>query len=141
MVTVLLTGTTSGWGSCVSVWAALFRDSTARPSRGSPQKRWGKQGLLHINLVGISRPTGLHNSGAKKKKKTKKTNKLNVATWNVRTMLDCDSQPEQRTALISKELARYTIDIAALQETRLEWQQQIQESTHTFSLTEKRAGI
>ena len=63
-----------------------------------------------------------------------------MATWNVRTMLDCDSQSERRTALISKELARYTIDVAALQETRLEGQEQIQESTHTFFWIGQTAG-
>ena len=94
--------------------------------------------MLHINLVGIPQATGLHNSSAKKK--TKKTYKFNVATWNVRTMLDCDSQSERRTALISKELARYTIDVAALQETRLEGQEQIQESTHTFFWIGQTAG-
>ena len=55
-------------------------------------------------------------------------------------MLDSDSQPERRTALIAKELARYTIDVAALQETRLGGQGQIQESTHTFFWIGKTAG-
>ena len=35
-------------------------------------------------------------------------------------MLDNDTLPERRTALIDKELSRYNIDIAALQETRIE---------------------
>ena len=46
---------------------------------------------------------------------------LNVATWNVRTLLDnCEqsNRPERRTALVSLELKRFKIDIAALQETR-----------------------
>ena len=47
-------------------------------------------------------------------------------------MLDNDTLPERRTALIAKELSRYNIDIAALQETRIEGQGQVQESTHTF---------
>ena len=41
--------------------------------------------------------------------------------WNVRTLLDRDasSRPERRTALISRELGKYQIDIAALSEARL----------------------
>ena len=47
--------------------------------------------------------------------------RMNVATWNVRTLLDRDasSNPERRTAIVGKELGRYNIDIAALSETRL----------------------
>ena len=44
-----------------------------------------------------------------------------MGAWNVRTMIDREAsdRPERRTALIAKELARYSIDIAALSETRL----------------------
>ena len=45
---------------------------------------------------------------------------------------DYDTRPERRTALIAKELHRYNIDIAALQETRLEGQGQEQEKEYTF---------
>lgn len=47
---------------------------------------------------------------------------MNIATWNVRTMLDKenDTRPERRAAMIAKELHRFNMDIAALQETRLE---------------------
>ena len=49
-------------------------------------------------------------------------------------MLDKDdgTRPERRTALIAKELHRYNICIAALQETRLEGQGQVQEKEFTF---------
>ena len=47
-------------------------------------------------------------------------------------MLDNDTRPERRTALIAKELDRYNIDIAALQETRLQGQGQLQEEKYTF---------
>ena len=61
--------------------------------------------------------------------------KMNVATWNVRTILDKDNdtRPERRTALIAKELHRYNIELAALQETRQEGQGQVQEKEYTFS--------
>lgn len=44
-----------------------------------------------------------------------------MGAWNVRTLLDRanTSRPERRTALVTKELQRYRIDIAALSETRL----------------------
>ncbi|KAK3775512.1 hypothetical protein RRG08_041296 [Elysia crispata] len=44
-----------------------------------------------------------------------------VVAWTVRTMLDREARerPEIRTALIARELTRYTIDIAALSETRM----------------------
>lgn len=46
---------------------------------------------------------------------------MNLATWNVRTLLDArggTERPRRRTALIAHELRRYNIDIAALSETR-----------------------
>ena len=55
-----------------------------------------------------------------------------VVSWNVQTLLDGNNCPERRTAFIAKELARYSVDIATLQETRLEGQGQLKESTHTF---------
>ena len=56
--------------------------------------------------------------------------RINVGTWNVRTLLDLDSSkhPERRTAIVAKELARYRIDIAALSETRLSEEDQLTES-------------
>lgn len=51
-----------------------------------------------------------------------KKNKLSIASWNVRTLLDLaetPDRPHRRTALVALELARYDIDIAALSETRL----------------------
>ena len=55
-----------------------------------------------------------------------------VASWKVPKLLDGDNHPERRTALIAKELARYSVDVAALQETRLEGQRQLNESMHMF---------
>ena len=46
---------------------------------------------------------------------------MKIGCWNVRTLLDREDsgRPERRTALVAKELQRYSIDIAALSETRL----------------------
>ena len=41
-----------------------------------------------------------------------------VACWNVRTLQDTGLGARRRTALIACELARYDIDIAALNEAR-----------------------
>ncbi|XP_044182761.1 uncharacterized protein LOC122963391 [Acropora millepora] len=53
--------------------------------------------------------------------KWKRTGKpLILATWNVRTLLDRvgANRPERRTALVTRELKRYNLDIAALSETK-----------------------
>ena len=42
-----------------------------------------------------------------------------VASWNVRTLQATGLGARRRTTLIACELARYSIDIAALSETRL----------------------
>jgi len=54
---------------------------------------------------------------------------LTLGTWNVRTLLDSQTanRPERRTALVARELGRYNIDIAALQETRLAEEGQLTE--------------
>ena len=46
---------------------------------------------------------------------------LIIGSWNVRTLMDNPKAdwPEQRTALVARELARYHVDIAALSETRI----------------------
>ena len=67
----------------------------------------------------------------KNRKNFKTAPKLNIATWNVRTLLPdtrtAASRPERRTALIASELGRLGIDIAALSETRLADEGQLEE--------------
>ena len=67
---------------------------------------------VRAGLLPLRRP-------AKSKPGSKKI--LRLAEWNVRTLLDRDrsNRPERQTALVTKELNRYNIDIAALSETRL----------------------
>ena len=50
----------------------------------------------------------------------RKHRQMTIAQWNVRTLLDreTDNRPERRTALVAMELVKYTIDIAVLSETR-----------------------
>jgi len=54
---------------------------------------------------------------------------LTIGAWNVRTLLDTAgaNRPERRTALVARELDRYSIEIAALSETRLAEEGQITE--------------
>lgn len=58
-----------------------------------------------------------------KTRKFKKTPILNIATWNVRTLLDSQTNESitipRRTALVAREIVKYNIDIATLQETHL----------------------
>ena len=44
---------------------------------------------------------------------------LIAGSWNVRTLLDTKRAAARPTAIVSRELARYNIDIAALSETRI----------------------
>ncbi|VDL95115.1 unnamed protein product [Schistocephalus solidus] len=55
---------------------------------------------------------------------------LTLAAWNLRTLLDNprSNRSERRTALVARELARYTVDIAALSETRFSQQGQLEEA-------------
>ena len=61
---------------------------------------------------------------------------LNVCCWNVRTLLDLDSsnRPERRTALVTRELRRLNVDIAALSETRMSDEDQLTEVKSGFTL-------
>ncbi|KAJ3606704.1 hypothetical protein NHX12_026223 [Muraenolepis orangiensis] len=54
---------------------------------------------------------------------------LRIGAWNVRTLTDnkASDRPERRTAIISRELRKFQIDIAALSETRLADEGQLKE--------------
>ena len=69
--------------------------------------------------------------------------KLSLVTWNLRTLLDMKDAdgPQRQTALVARELDRYKIDIAALQETRLKGQGSLQENNYTFFWIGKEPGI
>ena len=58
-----------------------------------------------------------------------------MATWNVRTLLDgvgSGGAPRRKTALLSHELGRYDIDIAALSETRISEEGSIREGDYVI---------
>ena len=54
----------------------------------------------------------------------------------MRTLLDCDNynRPERRTGLVTKELQRLHIDIAALSETRLSGEDHLKESSSGYTV-------
>lgn len=66
-----------------------------------------------------------------KHNKNNRSTELNIGSWNVRTLLEDTStsanRPGRRTALVSRELARLRIDIAALSETRFAEEGQLEE--------------
>ena len=70
------------------------------------------------------------------------TQTLTTASWNVRTLLDTKRAHARPTALVSLELARYNIDIAALSETRVLGENVIEEvgGGYTFFLKGKPEG-
>ena len=55
-----------------------------------------------------------------------------MASWNVRTLQDNNNNPERKTAVISKVLDKYNIEIAALSETRFPGNGQLKEKDFTF---------
>ena len=67
---------------------------------------------------------------------------LNVASWNVRTLLETRRNTLRPTAIVSRELARYNIDIAAMSETRVLGETVIEEvgGGYTFFLKGKPEG-
>ena len=68
----------------------------------------------------------------KKNERKKKTASLKVACWNNYDMQDCENHPEQRSALIARELVRLDIDTTALSEVHFAEQR---------SRTENGAGL
>ena len=67
---------------------------------------------------------------------------MTIAQWNVRTLLDRETtnRPERRTALVAMELAKYTIDIAVLSETRFLASGSLNDLEYTFYWSGKPNG-
>ena len=66
-----------------------------------------------------------------------------MASWNVRTLLNIERETElmmRRTAVVSKQLERLNIDIAGLQETRLEGEGVKKEENFTIFWSGVKAG-
>ena len=52
---------------------------------------------------------------------------IKLGSWNVRTLIDNENGIQRRTAVIAKSLKAYGVDIAALSETRLSDESQMEE--------------
>ena len=61
---------------------------------------------------------------------------LTVGALNIRTLMDTanSDRPERRSALVCRELARFNIDVAALSETRLADEGNIQETAAEYTI-------
>ena len=100
------------------------------------QLKGGQKKLIRTLLAGKPRLVGIHNIVRKIKKSTSHV----LASWNVRTLLDNEVWPERRTALLSRELERYRIDIAALQKTHISDQGQLREKFQKFYWSGRPSG-
>ena len=89
--------------------------------------------LLRLMAVHLSRNK---RKGINNKHYTKEDKSLNICCWNVRTLLnrEASSRLEWRTALVTRELQRLNIDIAALLETRLSDEDQLTEVNSGFTI-------
>ena len=87
-------------------------------------------------LVGRPRSTGLLLSVRNLRKVVK------LATWNIRTLLDRNEAQriERRSAVVAKELEKIGVDVAALQETRLEGSGMIKEKEFSIFWSGVEAG-
>ena len=88
--------------------------------------------VQHVPGVGPAHRPNCYRTNTKKFFKKKIA--LQLCCWNVRTLLDSDKRSERRTAVVTKELARYNIDIAALAETRLAGEDQLEETGSGYTL-------
>ena len=72
-----------------------------------------------------------------------KTQPLIIAAWNVRTLLDRkgSNRPERRSALVTRELQRYNVDIAALSETRFLDAGELSEVGSGYTLYRSKLGV
>lgn len=128
-------------GGDLSDWAALFRESTAHPVNWEDARKGPSNIVCLTKLVRLLWLTTFHVSRnnpnrIQSKRYAKERYKINICCWNVRTLLDLPSSkcPEQRTALVSRELGRLNIDIAALSETRLAEEDQLIEKGPGYSI-------
>ena len=67
---------------------------------------------------------------------------LTIAQWNVRTLLDREAadRPERRTALVAMQLVKYSIDTAALCETRFSESGSLNDLEYSFFWNGKPEG-
>ncbi|KAF7243714.1 Disintegrin and metalloproteinase domain-containing protein 23 [Varanus komodoensis] len=120
-----------------SEWPFLSEIQWLRRRRRA-QEEGARKGAL--NIVASENPDQLTVAGGDpilcgqttkmQTKRKRKVTPLTIGTWNVRTLQDNPSadRPERTAALVTRELTRFNIDIAALCETRLDNEGQLTET-------------
>ena len=114
--------------------------NTAHPDTWENARKGALNIVCHRKLVSLLRLMAVQASRNKQQMKgkthAKLRYKLNVCCWNVRTLLDLNSsnRSERRTALVTKELGRMNVDIAALSETRLSGEDNLTEKTSGYTI-------
>ena len=80
------------------------------------------------------RSVRLHLPSTVKSQLGSKHHQMTIVQWNVKILLDRETTniPERRTLLVAMELAKYTIDIAVLRETRFDASGSLTDLEYTF---------
>ena len=103
-----------------------LQDSTAHPGLGRGLEKVSQTNAALNELVIFLWLTVVHTS--RSKKFYKRRHPFQICCWNVRTLIDNNKRTERRTAILAAELQRYSIDIAALSETRFAGEDQLIEA-------------
>jgi len=135
MAASLVTVTTQELGPAPVTEQAYSGVPLLTPTGEGPIKGGLNIGGHTIPVIGQLHPT-THCICSRERRKHYNKTYLKVGAWNVRTLMDArdTDRPERRTALVSRELTRFNIDVAALSETKLLGEGQITEvgSGYTF---------
>ncbi|KAK0142398.1 Craniofacial development protein 2 [Merluccius polli] len=113
-------------------WLQAHQSLHVKRRHAQASSRKGTHPILHPGYKALWRP-GSGDGGRIVKSEGSlpcgQKHKFYFGTWNVRTLTDSQTseRPERRTAIISRELKRFRIDIAALSETRLADEGQLKE--------------
>ena len=107
----------------------LYHDSTYHTGSNAAQDKKVRAGS----------PT-LRDPAENMQRRPNRTKLLNFAEWNVRTLLDNKKIPKRHTALVTKELKRYNIDVAALCKTRFSSSGSLIEHDYTMYWSGKKEG-
>lgn len=108
------------------------------PGEGGSQEKVARAGgAKKARSLNNSYPKYKYKNNLTKNKNKNKLTPLNIASWNIKTLLD-SSQEEyitipRRSAIIARELKHYRIDIVALQETHLKGTGQMEEKCSGYT--------